>query len=346
MKNNKLFYGLLLIAGMIMFTACGGDSDGGVTASEAPSPTIKDKNGKKIVVTEAGDYTFTYRDNGKLESILCSDYELYEEYKVDKDKFIIRASDDGGNFKAVVSLTSLGFISAMECNEKWNDEEEKGEIKLVLDFEYDKDGHLIRITGEEEYTGTDGEYKWSGNHEYENTIKWSNGNMMSFNSKSSGTETENGEKYQFGSETDCDIEYHKTNNTSKQYSYYQSKILGEELGDGENLFGALAIAGLFGKGTNKLPSHISAIVSFWDKDSEYENEGEENESYNLSFDQNSNGTINYEQNGYSSSNRVYFGYDNAASKAKATRSISDDKSKEQKKRSINRFFKRHRKTQK
>ena len=94
MKNNKLFYGLLLIAGMIMFTACGGDSDGGVTVSEAPSPTIKDKNGKKVVVTEVSNsygnfYTYNYRKNGKLESI-----EFHGEedmiFTVDKDKFIVK----------------------------------------------------------------------------------------------------------------------------------------------------------------------------------------------------------------------------------------------------------------
>ncbi len=360
MKNNKLFYGLLLIAGMIMFTACGGDSDGGVTVSEAPSPTIKDKNGKKVVVTEVSNsygnfYTYNYRKNGKLESI-----EFHGEedmiFTVDKDKFIIKGNinwDEKVMDEIVLkaSLTSLGFISALECTVKSSDKSdgdyENFDGEYELNFDYDSNGHLTKITGEVEgmYSGMeDGEkYRCDIDGKYNYDIKWSNGKMMSYNRNASGKEEMGGEKNNYKNGTDGDIEYHKIKNTSKQYSYYMSQALFCDILGDCYILEALAVAGLFGKGPDYLPKQISEY-SFEEDD--FEGNDEWNDKWVLSFDQNSNGTINYEQDGYSSSNRVYFGYDNAASKAKATRSISDNKSKEQKKRSINRFFKRHRKAHK
>lgn len=361
MKNNKLFYGLLLIAGMIMFTACGGDSDGGVTVSEAPSPTIKDKNGKKVVVTEVSNsygnfYTYNYRKNGKLESI-----EFYGEediiFTVDKDKFIIKGNINWGeNDKAEVvlkaSLTSLGFISALECTEKggyegYDGNYEKYEGKYELNFDYDSNGHLTKITGEVEgmYSGMEyGEkYRCDIDGKYNCDIKWSNGKMMSYNRNASSKEEMGGEKNNYKNGTDADIEYHKIKNTSKQYSYHMSQALfGDILGD-YHILEALAVAGLFGKGPDYLPKQISEYCF---EEDDFEGNDEWNNKWVLSFDQNSNGTINYEQNGNSSYNRVYFGYDNAASKAKATRSVSENKKPEKKLRPLNSFSKRHRKTQK
>lgn len=339
-----------------MFTACGGDDDGGVSASETPSPTITDKYGKKITVQSVGEYYFSYDKNGKLKSFGRGEREHYE---IDGDKFVIKGGSDwsGEGFSdyeqttANVSLNSHGFISGIEMNSKYEyegeDEKEESHDKITLYFDYDENGQLIKMSGEVEGKSIESEYEgkqeyryeMSYDGKYEQNIKWVNGKIVNSEIKASNTANMSGEKYKGESETSIDIDYEKTKNPVRQYSYFIAhEILGDISGD-MSILEPLCHAGLFGKGTNMLPSGYT-VESYefndFDDDSEYSKECE------LSFELNKNGTINYEERDYDEG--VQFKYGRSASKedAKATRSIAVEK----KKKSPRGLIKRHRKTRK
>ena len=147
------------------------------------------------------------------------------------------------------------------------------------------------------------------------------------------------EKYKEESETSIYVDYGKTKNPVRQYSYFIAHEILDDISGDMSILEPLCHAGLFGKGTNTLPSGYT-VESYefddFDDDSEYSEECE------LSFELNKNGTINYEESGYY--NSVQFEYEGSASKedAKATRSIAVEK----KKKSSRGLMKKHRKTRK
>ena len=216
--------------------------------------------------------------------------------------------------------------------------------KMTLYFDYDENGQLIKMSGEIEGKSIESEYEYERYEmnytgKYEQNIKWVNGKIVNSEIKTSNTANMLGEKYKGESETSIYVDYGKTKNPVRQYSYFlASEILGDIIGD-LSILEPLCHAGLFGKGTNMLPSGYT-VESYefddFDDDSEYSKERE------LSFELNKNGTINYEERDYD--DPVQFKYGRSASKedAKATRSIAVEK----KKKSPRGLIKRHRKTRK
>lgn len=335
MKFTKFFYPLFILAGFTLFTSCGSDDDGlgGVTPGEVPSPSLKDKEGNELRITRVGNYYFEYDNEGRLRAFGNSEYG--EHYDIADDKFSIKYSINEGNVQVASleingTINSSGHLSAIAANMKaeYNEDEEytKEQGSMLMKFNYNNN-RLTGVEGDavgkgEEAEYYDGElYKYSFSYDssIDSKFNWENGNIATVNVKINDNGKEDGEKYTYNSESDYTISYGNTPNPTKQYSYYLSKSIFEEMGSEVLLLDAFAIVGLLGEGTDMLP--VSYKAEGWERD-QYE-DYDWDESYSLQFTMNNNGTINTEKRNYYGTVTFQYGSD-ATNNAVKTRSIAEE----------------------
>lgn len=194
--------------------------------------------------------------------------DYYSKYYIDYDKGVITIEDEYEEAK--MSFNSRGYITSITAS--WNSTNEYGTDKGngKISFSYDGDGHL---TSEDSYiSGTeieDGE-KWNYTSTFKSVHTWKNGILVS--TVSNYKDNENGD-IETG-EDRYTVEYGNVKNTTEQMTFAISNALDFDL------FEPLAMIGLFGKGTTYLPT---AVI-----------ESEVNYPINATYSINSNGTIKSE----------------------------------------------------
>ena len=179
MKKNFYYLSLLLglVFGMTMFTACGDDDDSGDGDETGfiPGKFIGPKRvfGDNLMTSLVSDnrrYEFTYNSENlvtklKLETLSGGDVASTREYEVtyaDKQVTINRTRSSNDRVRQYVfTIGNNGF--AESCTEGYLD----SSIRDVINYEYDADGHLTKITYYEE-----NETPWSSG------FTWKDGNIV------------------------------------------------------------------------------------------------------------------------------------------------------------------------
>lgn len=187
MKTNFYYLCLLigLVFGMTMFASCGGgdeDDNGGPSGGPDSGITAKFQGPKRVF---GGNLLSSFETNDpehqplkNYELVYNSDdfvtevkgvsfyndskhYTTSYEVSYSDNQVIINASIFGGG-KYVFTIGSNGFA---ESYTYYNSE---GVERFVVRFEYDSEGHITKLTGDE----ADDEELWIG------TMKWQDGNMV------------------------------------------------------------------------------------------------------------------------------------------------------------------------
>jgi len=309
-KIMKKFLWMTLAAVMCLFTACSDDDD---KVPEGPVATFAGK-----LPTKIGHYTFVYDENNRCVQVKDGSDTYYE---IDYAKGIITSDDEDLN----ISFNGKGYITAISG--KWNYEEEgdiyKGSGKIS--FHYNGKGELVSCSEKSSESGVENEERFSYESAYESTYTWDNGNLIKTVSK--GTETEDGEKYEFG-ET-YTIKYGDKKNEVGQNTMQQHNVL--DLEDG----GMFSLVGMFGKSSLYFP--VSYTEKWYESDAEGKDEDERN--YSVRYTLNEDGTINTE---YINEYEVYsYLYSSVADEDVVKGRSLEDNSKA-KKLNARSFFMRHR----
>ncbi len=279
-------------------TSCSGD-DG----SYVPTPTVTDKDGNKMQVTNLSGLRFAYDESGKLLSI--SDGVTNVATQDGKLVFDF----DGDNASAYIN--SDGLLTKIEFSYRDDEYSCKGNAE----FNY-SDRRLKSCSASETGTGKNYSYKVTGKANY----TWKDGNLTQVTTISTESGKEDGESFSEKTTVNYNFNYGNQINYTKQLPFY----IGSAITPGEEIGGVFSVIGLYGYGPAYLPTGYTEV----------DDEGKS--TYTLSFTQNSNGTINSEKRNNSST--VIYGYNYIKSRADNI----DIKSLEQCIRSLSSHF-RHRK---
>lgn len=306
--KNFLWATLAMV--MCLFTACSDDDDDN-KIPEGPTITFAGK-----LPTKVGNYTFVYDENNRCIQIKDGSYMYCE---IDYDKGVIISDDE----ETKISFNSKGYIT--EISGKWNYEEDgdtyKGDGKIS--FRYNSNGQLISSSQYSNESGKeDGEsFSWKGT--YESTYTWENGNLVK--AVIEETDIEDGEKYEYGAT--YTIKYSDEKNEVGQNTMAQAQVL--ELEDVD----ILSLIGMLGKASLYFPD--SYTDKWYEKDGEQNGENENN--YNMDYTLNEDGTIKTERiDGYSF---YSYSYNTVAVEGANGRSLEDNS--KVKKLNFRSFFTRH-----
>lgn len=283
MKTLKVFKFFTLAAVLAMPLVSCSDDDGPNGGDAAPAPEV---DGSRL--TSINGYTFSYDSKGRLSTVTSGSSSASQSLKIDYDKGTITETDyDGETSVYNVKFCEKGYIAQLSAS--WNYEEKEGSDRYqyvgngVINFAYDGNGNLTAISSSTNETYkdlTEGETSTS-KQEYTLNYTWKEGNMIS--AVENSTEVEDGETDKW-KET-YEVTYGTTANKFLQNTMAITNI-GME--DAEEV---LAMAGLFGKGTAKLPASV--------KETE-DGENPYTHTTNYSYQLNENGSIAEEQgDGYS-----------------------------------------------
>ncbi|MCH5178552.1 MAG: DUF4595 domain-containing protein [Prevotellaceae bacterium] len=285
---------MALCASAFMLTACsdddnnGGGEGGGGGNGENAAPSITDKDGNSVQVTELNGISFNYDADGKLISFGNG----YETYSFNKGVLTV---SDGDGMTMKLTLNGNGVISQIKMTENYDDEKSDLTINYSYNSSMQLTGASVEGSDSWDYDGEKGSSTTSGSV----TNTWTNGNMVK--SVWSGGETgeEDGHSFTYKETATYEYTYSSTENESKQFPYSLISIVGSD----EDATGILGVVGLFGTGTTNLPTkRVCTRVEEEDGDKyTYTN------SADISFELNENGTIKKETIDYET---YYYGYSN------------------------------------
>lgn len=291
--------------------ACSSDDDGDSAGGE--TGVITNEDGSRVRVTRAGDYYFSYDEEGLLSAVRDGSSELYE---VGQDPFTLEYDQYDETETYTLSRNGKGYITKM--TEKYTydseDDEEWENGSATLSFSYDGSGHLTKITGSGSGTYYDDGEKEKYNAKLTYTFTWSD-NLLT---RMKYVGEEDGDKYTV--EVEYDYGDNVYENPSHQFANSYWAYSATDVCD------ILSSLGMLGIGGDYLP------VSVTETDTEdYEDEDEDSETYtyNYSYGFNSNGLLTYER-----CNRSYFYYsyegveDSEDEEAKAQRSVAPQRQKD------------------
>lgn len=239
---------------------------------ENPDVPTLEPDGTQIV--SIGNYNFYYDSKDRVEKVM--NLSTKEEVKIDYGDGTITFSgfdDETDNTPMDVDFNLKGYITGISGTWDYVDTEDgdrdKGGVRST--FSYDGDGHLISIKTETNGTETEDGYSstYSGSETYD--LTWQGGNLI----KVTENDVYNEGSYTEKSVTEFDITYGTEVN-----KYNQTPWSLTETFSGDGVLQALAAAGLFGKGTEQLPTRI-------DETEDGLSEG----AWTVSFTLNANGSI-------------------------------------------------------
>ncbi len=333
MKKTKILALMLMAVPVLTFTGCSDDDDeGGGGSPQDDTSVIVTDEGDKVLLTSNGLYSYTY--DGKGRCIYISDG--YEGYNMSYDPFELYYED---GYNIVPSFTKEGYLSKLDISYDISDDYSQEKGSGTISFSYNN-GRLSKITvkgsGKDVYDGETYPYNRSGS----TSFTWKNGNLTRLRSEYSGSDyagDNQGEKY---SELyDADISYGSTRNKYNQYVRHMINWLSDALDD--DLMSGFAYIGMFGKGSDYLPSEVEQQVVYEDDD---DGKDESNYTYTLSYVLNNNGTVSSETYRSSSGGRGTYNY---RYNSFVSPSPSDAPKKvgvagKEKAKSLSNIFKRHR----
>ena len=278
-KTFRIAGALALCLTMIpAMVSCGDDEDEpGGGSSEVVEGTR---------LTSVNNVNISYDDKGRVYRFGSSSQYGYIDYE---QGVISIPENEEGEMK--VKFNGKGYISSL--NQNWDYTEdgewEKGSSKAS--FSYDGDGHLVQVTVSSAGEYDDKEDNESGKFSENFTIDltWSNGNLTKVVEE--GTKVEDGREYKWMDLYDLDYNM-DLSNKFRQMTMSQFDCVMDD-----DFFSILACAGMFGVGSELLPSKIE----------ENDDDGYSEVSL-LSFSLNDNGTIAREK---CDDDTYYYGYGNA-----------------------------------
>lgn len=262
----------------------GGNNNGGTgsngTGAQYASKAILKVDGEFITELSYLDVVYKFTyDNEGRITEIKSNYDEFIKIDYSTNTFSNSDSESGK-----ISFNSNGYISGYSGSWK---EESDGWIETgegTASFNYDSNGNLIshNITSNGTDTNLSENYtgKWSGSDKGNYT--WNNGNLISASLQ--GQENEDGEIESWGH--DYTLSY---GSQANKYLQMPTTLANQMLfGHPMDL---LATIGLFGKGPAFLPTKLFEV---------YKEDKEEifTQEFQMSFDLNSNGSIDTEESNY------------------------------------------------
>lgn len=247
MKTNNLIWALALCVSPA-FTSCSNDDDNG-GGSGKPVETFDG-----YLLTRVGEYSFSYDEKGRCTTVWDNgDPEMEFNY----NSGTLMTEDESGK----VRFNGSGYINEISGSYTEKDEDDGTVEKSSgsFTFSYNSNGNLVSVKGESKGS-VSGRYGYSWSDNFQETYTWTNGNLVKV--KCLWTSVEDGEKW---SDTyEADVTYGTETNKYRQYTY----MLADEgiLYNFDGEFEALALVGLFGKGTAEYPQTISYSWSEFDSD--------------------------------------------------------------------------------
>ncbi len=269
-----------LCAGVAM-TSCSDDddddSDGGSGKSKK-TLAIQDLNGDLQLLTKAGDYRFYYDEDGSLEEVTTS----YFDWELDKN---FNFSDDCSSMKC--TRNGSGYITKIVY-----EEEEDGDYsKQTINFSYNSNGTLSKISYTFEYKETYSDYydenealtiKGSGTMTL--TCTWEAGNLVKV--VGNGKSTASGDAYVTGENGTI---YEEINfRYGQQENELAQNVMAIIEPIGGDILTPLHMLGLLGKGTANFPKGYTYLAQWSDEDVD------ETDSETMSYSVSSNGTVRSE----------------------------------------------------
>ena len=302
MKICKYFLLLsMVVLGGMTVSSCGDDDDdeGGASGGSGSTSAVTIGNtGTRL--TQVGNYTLTYDNQGRLSEIT----EGYDkcQFTYNPNKIIMI---DGGSSgvhdtqEMSASYNSKGYLSAFTSNYSFKEDGASITVNGKANLTYDGNGHLTKVTTTGSQTGSYEGQKFSETANTTVTLTWQSGKLVKIvyenvENSADGKETTS-ETYTF------DYGNNQYPNTTKQYSYNLAYIISDEF------LGVGGMVGLFGVGPDYLPVSVTSIThDFYD--------GEDHEytyNYSYTYQFNDNGTIAYESKGYGYGSGYNYVYDSA-----------------------------------
>lgn len=299
---------VLAVCPAVGLVSCSSDDEedtGPVTPSEVPSPVLTDSQGHRLRVTSfGGSVQFRYDESGKLTSF--GEYGKMYDFK--EDVFTLETEDGTYN----IAMNGQGLISRISMTLDEVDEDgsyNKGDG--VINYQYNGDRQLVSVSG---FTNYDTYDKSENSHYIDKTsgayrLTWNNGNLEKYVMECSGTETEDGETFNYKESGTSTYTYGNQPNVFRQLPYYMANGF---LGDGIDVF---CVLGLYGVGPAYLPTQCTEVETGDRYDTETHN-------YTYNFILNDNGSINTEKRDY---NSYAYIYSNAVTRAGVIQSANDTK---------------------
>ena len=260
-------------------TSCGDDND---EPGNGGSAVVMD--GTRL--TSINNALIQYDSEGRVARFGSrSDYG-----EIDYRNGILHLSDDDEYGDMNVRFNGAGYISQLSQDWDYEDDGERWQGSGKATFSYDGDGHLVKVNISSSESYRDYEDGESGKYteEYTVDLSWRNGNLMTITQR--GEENEDGDRERW--EEVYDLTYNLQENRYLQPTISQFESILDE-----SEYTILACAGLFGIGSELLPSKIV----------ESDDDGYTHTT-NLTFNLNANGTIASERDNY---NTYIYGYSDA-----------------------------------
>lgn len=334
--------------------SCGDDDDdnnpsGGNGGNDSENTGGNTGGGSEVVAPSGlrpvsiGQYVFSYDSKNRCNEIGYDDEDEENNWvKIDyaKGTFSYTYSGDygSGSYSKIshtgpCSFTKEGYIASLKLTVKEEEYEKEDNYRYTSNrndsytLSYDNEGHLKSVVCTIKGTVTENGQKFNVSGTMNFALTWVDGNLMRVEAKSvasygnlkpTGTEVVT---YTYGDEPNRFCQ--PTCATSYLFDYMG------------NFYEELALAGLLGKGSAKLPVSFDYIsTEQGGLDGDYEDSGSETCRYEL----NPNGSIRKEYADYSDSNGCDYVYPGTDGKAVAGRTVYSERVK----KAPRSFFSKHR----
>lgn len=271
----------LMVLGLMVVTSCGGDDDDDIGGGSPNTGAGVLDHESNLRITKAGNFGYYYKENGSLDYI-TEDRDRYEfSYSPNRITYV----DGYDNEKNIIDVSySNGLLSAASVKDSGSEDGDKWESNSKVEFSYDSNSHLKKITSSYKETGVeDGErYSVSGSASW--TFNWKNnllGSIEMTNKESDGWSST--DTYTFIYDKDA-----LDNNHNVHHQWAQSLTFVFDDGYGGYIETALALVGLLGRGPLYLPSGLKYEYKEYDSDGDSSSGGRD---YSFSYGFNSDGSI-------------------------------------------------------
>lgn len=273
---SKSVLAFMLGLSVLSLSSCGGDDEGGSSSGSKTAGQIENTDGEKLLVTEAGSYKFYYDDDNLLENIYDGNTLMYE---VSYNPFTMKYEYEGSYYVeqqkiSDVSFNGKGYITKLKYKESYVNESDNYSdvVNSTVNFSYDGDGHLTKISGSEEGYEIEDGTKISFNASGSYTLTWKSGRLMKIVGKVNEEEGTSEESLTFSYDDD-DI-YPNLTHQFPQCCWYNIE---------SDNYDWMAALGLIGRGGDYLPSSAEYLyeANSGDEDDDESNEFDFSYTFNL-----------------------------------------------------------------
>lgn len=290
---SKSVLSFMLGLSVLSLSSCGGDDEGGSSSGSATIGQVENTDGEKLLVTSAGIYNFYYNDENQLESVYDGNSLIYEaSYNPFTLTYEYSGSYEEQQKISNVSFNGKGYITKLIYKESYINENDdySDQMTSTVNFSYDSDGHLTKISGSDEgyeiEDGTKIPFNSSGSY----TLTWKSGRLMKIVCKINEEEGTTQESLTFDYDDD-DLYPNLTHQFSRNCWY---NLRSED-------YDWMAILGLIGRGGDYLPTSVKYLyIPSGDVDDE-----EEDYEFDCSYTFNLDGSLRSESIGRSTYRYTY-----------------------------------------